>query len=134
MPNFTGFPTNYAPMIHTDQDGTPIEQEKKHTLAQGWLQMFTLLNQILIGRWERPKVDASASVSKCTLTPYNMNIYLRYENAIPSVTLTFPITCYGVLNLFDSSGTLIKSVLTNGNQTVITGVIMNSTITGTLSV
>lgn len=133
MPSFTSFPTNYAPIIHTDQDGTPIEQEKRHTLSQGWLQMFTTLNQILAGKWERPIVDKSASVSKCSVTPYVANIYLSYNTDISSTVLTFPVNCYGILTKYDSSNNLVKSYLVNGNSVSIDLITTGTTLVGSLT-
>ncbi len=131
MPNFTSFPTNYAPIIHTDEHGTPIEQEKRHTLSQGWLSMFSMLNQILAGRWERPSIDKQASVSKCSLTPYSLNIYLEYSTPVSGKVLTLPIAAYGMLFVYNSTGTLINQIKVSGpTVTIPTG----SLIIGTLSV
>lgn len=134
MPNFTGFNTNYAPMVHTDQDGTPIEQEKKHSLSQGWLQMFTVLNQILTGRWERPKVSSEASVNKCSITPYSATVYLEYASDIPSITLKFPVACYGILSIYNSSNILVSNIKISGNEITIPNITAGAVVVGTLSV
>lgn len=133
MASFTGFPLNYAPLVHTDEDGTPIEQEKRHMLAQGWLQMFNSLNQIMQGRWEKTSVTNVSSVSNCTFTPYTANIYLEFNSDNANTILTFPNRYFGALFIYDSSNLLTQVIKVSGSSVSIPVINTGDWINGTLS-
>jgi hypothetical protein len=132
MPNFTGFSLNYAPIVHTDENGTPIPQEEKHTLSQGWLQAFNSLNQIVIGNWSHFRGTNNAEIAKCHYTPYGAVVYVKYNAARATDTLVLPATCYGVLSRFEG-GVFSSYIQVEGSQVVITNPTAQTVITGTLS-
>lgn len=133
MPRFSGFPVNYVPLVHVDTNGTVIDSEKKHTISQGWLQTYTVLNQIMQGKWETTVPTSDASLSKCSWTPWTGNVYLEFANAKTNVQLKFPIPYYGIVTQYASDNSVIGIIKVSGDTLTIPSVPAGSFISGTLS-
>lgn len=133
--NFTGMPIQYSPIIHTDADGTPIEQEKKHTLSQGWIQSFNALNNIIIGNWEKSyKVCSDASLNKVNISPYGVNLYLEFNESKSDVKLTFPIPVSGLIHRYNSFNALVETYRISGLSFEVPTVNSGDVLTGVLVV
>lgn len=129
---FSGFPTNYVPITHVDANGTPIDSEKKHTISQGWLQTYTVLNQIMQGYWQTTS-PATVGESHCSFTPWNADIYLEFNENHATVDLTFPAPYAGVLTIYDSNMAIKKSIKVKGDTLTVTSIVAGDTLYGALA-
>lgn len=97
---FNGFPLYTAPLVHTDRQGRLTGgDDQNHTLAQGWIQGFASIAEILSGNWHTYTFipDATGTV---IATPWQVTVSLDID-AI--TTLTLPVRCSGVLILAPSA-------------------------------
>lgn len=130
--NFTGFNLNYQPMNHVDEHGSVIEDDAHHTLAQGWLQTFSQVNDILKGTWTNQNVKVLGVLEQnVNQTPYQLGVFFLFETNQATQDIALNGKFCGALDLIRGT-TLVQKIIVNGNNLNLPNVLAGDIVTGVL--
>ena len=126
--SLVSFPTSYA-------IAEPNPESGQLELTQGWIQAFTLFNSHLEGDYNRNRATSiKTAVTHNNFNPLTSLVYINYKELTASDVLTFPFKLWGFIDVRDSSGSIVQSIMCQGVKTItITNINAGDIVTGALT-